>query len=285
MDLPEPLVPPEVDLTGYGWMPFHGHRLFGSEFNAIASDAEWRAGVTLWWAAWNQVPAASLPDDDVALARLADLGRDVRGWRKLRKNALHGFVKCSDGRLYHRALSRLALEAWDRRVRERDRKAKWRKGRGRSGDGDKDVPETGTGSGTSRGQERPSDSSVPHDRKRQDRTGQESPLTPQPANGHAYRTFGKGYDEISAPILVDAFYRAREALWGLDPPQPFPATDLSIADALCADGVRFGPVADFLDRRMKAIHAAGKPPPSSLKYFNQAIREALQAEWPGFTGG
>jgi len=29
-----------------------------------------------------QVPAASLPNDDIALARLADLGREVKAWRR-----------------------------------------------------------------------------------------------------------------------------------------------------------------------------------------------------------
>ncbi len=133
---PAPLVPVDCDLTGYGFMPLHGHRLFGSDFNARCSDSEWRAGVTLWWAAWNQVPAGSLPDDDMALCRLADLGRDTKTWRRLRANALHGWTKASDGRLYHPVLARLAIEAWDRRIRDRERKAKWRTGRDASGDGD-----------------------------------------------------------------------------------------------------------------------------------------------------
>lgn len=117
---PEPLVPAEVDLRGLDYMPFFGHHLLGSEFHARCSDAEWRAGVTLWWAAWNQVPAASLPDDDVALCRLADLGRDVKEWKRLRANALHGFVLCSDGRLYHRFLAGQALIAWDKRLADRE---------------------------------------------------------------------------------------------------------------------------------------------------------------------
>jgi hypothetical protein len=174
---PPPLVPPDVDLAGYGFMPLHGHRLFGSDFNALCSDAEWRAGVTLWWAAWNQVPAASLPDDDTALCRLADLGRDVRSWRKLRANALHGFVLCSDGRLYHQVLARLAIEAWDRRVRDRDRKAKWRAGKNVDGDGDKGRDGDGDGDGD-----------VPAEAKRSDVKRSEANLeggsrTPPPTPG------------------------------------------------------------------------------------------------------
>jgi 5-methylcytosine-specific restriction endonuclease McrA len=127
--LPAPLVPSDVDLRGLQYMPLFGHHLFGSDFHAGCSDAEWRAGLTLWWAAWNQVPAASLPNDDVVLCRLAELGRDLRTWRKVRAKALHGFVACSDGRLYHKFLAEQALIAWDKRVKERDRKRKWRESR------------------------------------------------------------------------------------------------------------------------------------------------------------
>src|SRR5687768_14421886 len=117
-DLPQPLTPPDSDLRGLEWMPLYGHRLFASDFDAHASDAEFRAAMTLWWAAWNQVPAASLPDDEVALCRLAGLGRDAERWRQVRPRALHGFVPCSDGRLYHRAMAPVAVESWARRVKE-----------------------------------------------------------------------------------------------------------------------------------------------------------------------
>lgn len=160
-ELPAPLVSAEVDLSGYQFMPLYGHRLFGSDFNATPNDTAWRAGVTLWWAAWNQVPAASLPGDDAALARLSGLGKDVRTWRKIRAAALHGFVECTDGRLYHRALSEFAIEAWDRRVKERQRKDKWREkktGQERPGDGDRNVQETGTA--------QPQNAAVPAERDR-----------------------------------------------------------------------------------------------------------------------
>jgi hypothetical protein len=112
---PQPLVPADVDLRGYEFMPFYGHRLFGSDFNARVSDAGFRAAVALWWNAWNQVPAASLPNDEVALCRLADLGRDLKTWRKVKSESLHGFVECSDGRLYHKAQSVWASRHGERR--------------------------------------------------------------------------------------------------------------------------------------------------------------------------
>lgn len=147
-----PLLPPDVDLRGLDYMPLFGNHLFGSEFNAAASDSEWRAALTLWWAAWNQVPAGSLPDDDVALCRLADLGRDVKTWKKLRQRALHGFKRCDDGRLYHEFLCEQAMVAWEKRVKERERKAKWRAeqdAKKRSIDADVPVTKQGTETGTS----------------------------------------------------------------------------------------------------------------------------------------
>jgi hypothetical protein len=92
--LPDSLVPPHVDLRDFPYMPMEVERLFGSEFHAQTTDAEWRAGVTLWLKSFHQVPAASLPDDDVALARLAELGRDVRSWRRVKSGALRGWVRC-----------------------------------------------------------------------------------------------------------------------------------------------------------------------------------------------
>lgn len=126
MNLPEPLTPAECDLRGLEYMPLLGAHLFGSEFNAKATDLEFRVAVTLWWAAWTQHPAASLPDDDAALCKFADLGRDLKTWRKIRACALHGFVKCSDGRLYHGTLAKQANIAWEKRVKDRERKAAWR---------------------------------------------------------------------------------------------------------------------------------------------------------------
>ena len=126
MLLPEPLVPPDVDLRGYEHMPLFGARLYGSDFNAKVSDAGFRAALSLWWQAWNQVPAASLPNDEIILTRLADLARDLRSFRKIRVECLDGFIECSDGRLYHTELAKWAIVAWQKRLSARQRKEKWR---------------------------------------------------------------------------------------------------------------------------------------------------------------
>ncbi len=119
MTLPAPLTPPDLDLRDFAYMPVDIGRLFGSEFHAAASDSEWRAGMTLWLKSYHQVPAASIPDDDVALARLAEFGRDTKAWRKVRAAALRGWVKCTDGRLYHPVVAEKALEGWLEKLAQR----------------------------------------------------------------------------------------------------------------------------------------------------------------------
>jgi hypothetical protein len=133
-DLPAPLVPAEVDLRDFQYMELDVRRLRDSRFGAEVSGDAFRAGVMLWCAAWHQVPAGSLPDDDIELANLAGYGRFVKEWRKVRAEALQGFVPCSDGRLYHEVVCEKALQAWNSKLqhqydRARDRLRKLNKQR------------------------------------------------------------------------------------------------------------------------------------------------------------
>jgi hypothetical protein len=125
--LPAPPITKECDLRGYNFMPLFGEVLLGSSFHLRASDKAWRAAITLWWKAWIQHPPASLPDDDAALCRLAELGTDLKTWHKIKSDALYGFIKCSDGLLYHPFLAKHAIQAWKRRLSERTKKDNWRK--------------------------------------------------------------------------------------------------------------------------------------------------------------
>jgi hypothetical protein len=139
--LPTPLVPADADLRDFQFMPIDIVRLFGSEFHARSTDGEWRAGVTLWLKSFHQTPPSSIPDDDTALARLAEFGRDVKAWRKVRAGALYGWVLCSDGRWYHPVVSEKAREAWAKKRFQHSRskranEARW--GKKANGDGDDD---------------------------------------------------------------------------------------------------------------------------------------------------
>ena len=99
--LPKPMSPPACDLHGYEFMPLFGAKLFESDFWSEANDTQRCAALRLWWAAWRQVPAGSLPTKDAVLCRLAGFEDNLKRWAKVKAIVLHGFILCADGRLYH----------------------------------------------------------------------------------------------------------------------------------------------------------------------------------------
>lgn len=107
-----PLTPKDCDLRDFAFMPLDVVRLRDSDLAIHVTGEEFRAAVLLWCAAWHQVPAASLPDDDKTLASLAGYGRVVAEWKKVRDGALRGWIGCGDGRLYHPVVAEKAREAW-----------------------------------------------------------------------------------------------------------------------------------------------------------------------------
>lgn len=123
MPLPEPLTPPDLDLRDFDWMPLQVVRLRDSGIVVVASAEAFRAAVLLWCAAWHQVPAGSLPKDEKMLCSLAGFGRDVKTWRTLAADALHGFIECSDGRLYHPVIAEKAIESGSKKKKQGSRTA------------------------------------------------------------------------------------------------------------------------------------------------------------------
>ena len=119
MDLPKPLVAAGTDLRDFQYMPLDVVRFRDSDFTALIDAEAFRAGVMLWCAAWHQVPAASLPDDDRILANLAGYGRVVAAWLTVKESALHGWIKCCDGRLYHPVVAEKANESYEAKLKHR----------------------------------------------------------------------------------------------------------------------------------------------------------------------
>jgi len=117
-----PLTPADSDLRDFQFMPLDVVRLRDSDIAAVSTGDEFRCAVLLWCVAWHQVPAGSLPDDDVVLSQYAGFGRVVREWQKVRDGALRGWVKCTDGRLYHPVVSEKVNEAWAGRLKHREKK-------------------------------------------------------------------------------------------------------------------------------------------------------------------
>lgn len=163
VELPDPLVSPDCDCTDLDGFMLNVERLMASELVALSTHEVVAAALFLWCRAWKQRPAASLPDDDRVLAAYSRL--PLPRFRKLRSEILHGFVKCSDGRLYHRVLSPEATKAFERKMAfqaKRDADAKrlqeWR--RNKKGTTDETPNETrfvpegqgqdGTGTGRDR---------------------------------------------------------------------------------------------------------------------------------------
>jgi hypothetical protein len=117
IELPPPLVPAIVDLREFAYMPLDVVRLRDSETAVRTRGDEFRCAVILWCASWHQVPASSLPHDDLILSDLAGFGRAVREWKKVREGALRGFILCSDQRLYHPVVAEKAIGSWLARLR------------------------------------------------------------------------------------------------------------------------------------------------------------------------
>jgi hypothetical protein len=122
--LPEPLTDKSCDMSGTPWMPLYGNKLIQSDFysQALAQPRGGWAALKLWWVAWQRIPAGSLPNDDRVLPRHADFGSDLRAWMRHRSIALHGFILCSDGNLYHPVICELALKASVKRAKDTARK-------------------------------------------------------------------------------------------------------------------------------------------------------------------
>lgn len=107
-----PLVPADVDLRDFSWMPIEINLLRRSKAWLICKRKPELAFymLNLWTASWHDRPASSLEDDDDMLADLAMC--DASKWPKVREQVLRGWVSADDGRLYHPVVAAKALEAW-----------------------------------------------------------------------------------------------------------------------------------------------------------------------------
>lgn len=111
------------------WMPLDTTRLLDSTLYDKAPGDAFKAAVGLWCKAWWQQPAASLPNDDQALAKM--IGVSPQKWRTVKEWALHGFVLCTDGRFYHPIIAEKAREAWAFKIKQQEKANKrW----GKAGD-------------------------------------------------------------------------------------------------------------------------------------------------------
>lgn len=266
--LPEPLTPPDCDLRSFVYMPVDIIRLFSSEFHAKSTDAEWRAGFTLWLKSYHQVPAGSIPDDDVILARMAELGRDVDGWKALRTMALHGWVKCSDGRLYHPTVCEKANEAWTMKIRKRAGAEHTNSVKKQNGSGSQSVTPSVTQSVTDSATVSAADTAT-HTAtvsERKERIGQD--LKGQDLKGADAAARAK------ARSIVEEFDAIRAQVFGERLRRPNPAgDDIVIAQRWADQGLTAEILSDLFRARFVARKQAGQDPIGNLRYLVKAVEE------------
>jgi hypothetical protein len=112
--LPDPLVPLEIDLSGFAYMPIMIMRLKQSRAWIICKRKPELAFylLNIWTVAWHAHPAASLEDDAMALADQAQCSDET--WERVKGDVMRGWIKCNNGRLYHHALAEIAIESWSK---------------------------------------------------------------------------------------------------------------------------------------------------------------------------
>lgn len=123
--LPDALVPADLDVRSIPGFILDVEKMENSEILAMSTGDQFKAAFRLWCKAWKQVPAGSLPNNELVLASWSGAGPR---WPKVRDMALHGFIACSDGRLYHPVLCADATRAAKARQQRKDAiDARWKK--------------------------------------------------------------------------------------------------------------------------------------------------------------
>ena len=301
--LPSPLVMPDVDLSSFEYMPLDVRRLRDSNLAATANGEEFRAAVILWCASWHQRPAASLPDNDVELAQLAGYGRVVKEWKKVRGGALHGWIKCSDGRFYHPVIAEKAIEGWDQKrlntwERECDRIRKENKRLKDAGKPELPIlprPPKNSGkwvdeptSDGSRNSSEPRDGIPPETVSSSTGTPPENALKGTELNGTDIKeevVVGGARDptapppdpeKASAVAIIEAFDQARASAHGESRRRPWPqARDFAIAVSWVKAGATAEIIMPVFEDLCRRKAGSGEDPIDGLVYFQKIIPKFL----------
>ncbi len=284
---PEPLIPVNVDLRDFDYMPLFGGRLFNSDTWILCSDAERVCALRLWWSAWHQEPAGSLPSDDRLLANLAGYGVAVEAFSTVKDNALRGWISCNDGRLYHPVICEIAEDVYGKKrkkaqenANDRDRKAR-KRSRIHPDNAEKtDVvrPDSGkipADNGKSSGDMSggiPAENALKgrevKGREVKGRDVEEQPPPPIPPD--------KIFEGEKPIALIAAFDEARVEAFGDDQARPFPAAnDHVFAERWSELGITVALAKPVMLTIMQRRKASGQDPLHGLKYFDKPVREAF----------
>jgi hypothetical protein len=117
--------PYPADTRAKGWrFEVDYERVLQSDTWALASARQRPLLLMLWFVAWQQTPAGSLPDSDDLIA--ARIGMTTDEFAQGKPILMRGWWKASDGRIYHAAVTEIVLEMVERKSRETQRKANYR---------------------------------------------------------------------------------------------------------------------------------------------------------------
>lgn len=279
--IPPPLVPPEVDLTGFPFMPLEVARLRRSK-SWLAAKRNPAVGfymINLWTSSWHEVPAASLEDDDDVLADRAMC--EPRQWSKVRAAVLAGWVKCSDGRLYHPVVAEKAIAAWQAKQGQRQKTEAARLAREQkrlqslSGASTDTVKKSVTENVTASNREGEGE-------REEEQHSQKNP----PGEGHG-RERAKPSGPNAAGRLVVLFDQAQERVYG-DQRRQMPASqDFTTAGRMLELGLTEADAPGLFEAVLARCKAQGKPAPRSLKYLEGAVADhvaGLAAPLPQASG-
>lgn len=263
-ELPAPLTPADCDLRSFGFMPLDVQRLLTSEWwiNSLEEMPEaCGPAVNLWATSWHQVPAASLPDSDAVMRKIAGVTRET--WIRIRDRVLEPWIKCSDGRLYHPVVAEKALEAV---TLKRKKSEGGREGNRRRWGSDTDRNPIARGSQTDQtpiGPDR-----YPTDSDRKDKTDKTDKTDSSSARE------GFKVEKDPALIVIQAFDQALVDTWGPERRRPFPVgSDIVYARRWFAAGYKPEDLYRLFLARQQARKAKDRDPIGSLAFLENAVTE------------
>lgn len=272
---PEPLVSAEVDISKLDGFMLDTRRVLSSELMALSTGEEFKAAFTLWCRAWQQQPAASLPNNPRILASFA--GVSPQRWQKIKEMALRGFVLCSDGRLYHRVLAQDANRAWEALKKRHDRTKAATDARKKGRYDDRHDPRD-EARNDDRHEQRGDERNVDRDDLRnevptvaRDGTGRDvtKEKKPPPTAGTTPRAPGDGAAAVAA-----RFVSLRSELWPNESSLPAPTATLRTQAQQHLDaGGTVELLGEVIERGMRGWT---KPtPPNSLKALANSLTDAV----------
>jgi hypothetical protein len=121
-ELPHPPYPADLRARGFTF-PLDWELLEQSKTWKLTQDRRhlrpWL--MMLWAVSWKNAPCGSFDDDDEDIA--LSIGMDLPTFQANREVLMRGWVRHSDGRLYHTALTKIVLAMADKREKDRARVA------------------------------------------------------------------------------------------------------------------------------------------------------------------